>query len=113
MIMANPITTLPPTEAAWRPDTTALAPEQVLADSLILKVTTKIGVVEGDEPVVRCAYVVDAPAGFVAEGAPISDAQPTLSEVAIGTGKVAQLIKVSREQASQPYNGELQRSVER
>lgn len=44
----------------------------------------------------------DATVGFVPEGTDIPEANPELAEVVILTGKVAELIKVSREQLAQP-----------
>ena len=54
---------------------------------------------DGDEPAVRVPFVdVDDDAGFVAEGDDIDEAATDSSEVVINTGKVAVLVKVSREQ---------------
>src|SRR4051812_6013844 len=87
---------------AWSPDLTAVAPQLAVPDALVLATSTVAGSVEGDEPAVRCQYVDDASAGFVAEGAVISEAAPNLAEVLVYTGKVAQLIRLSREQWVQP-----------
>ena len=62
---------------------------------------------EGDAPAVRVAYVTDAEAGFVAEGAAIDEDNPGLDEVLIRTGKVSQLIRLSREQWVQTGTGQL------
>jgi HK97 family phage major capsid protein len=51
---------------------------------------------------VRVAYIDDADAEFTAEGATIPEAEPDLAEVLIATGKVSQLIRLSREQWTQP-----------
>lgn len=83
---------------AWSPDVTTFAPTDVIPDALVLATSTVAGFVEGDQPVVRVAYVTDAAAGFVAEGANISEADPGLDETDVATGKVAQLVKISREQ---------------
>lgn len=83
---------------AWRPDVTAFAAPDVLADALILQCSTIAGSVEGDAPSVRVAYVTDDSATFVAEGDPIPESEPELSEVAVFTGKLSQLVRVSREQ---------------
>lgn len=87
---------------AWAPDVTEVAPDIAIPDALILQTSSVAGVVEGDAPVVRCQYVDDAAAGFVTEGTVISEADPDLAEVIVATGKVAQLIRLSREQWSQP-----------
>jgi len=86
---------------AWSPDVTAFAPDDVLAEALILQCSTVAGSVEGDAPSVRVAYVTDDTATFVAEGDPIPESEPELAEVAVFTGKLSQLVRVSREQFSQ------------
>jgi predicted phage gp36 major capsid-like protein len=87
---------------AWSPDVTAVAPADAVPDALVLQTSTVAGSVEGDEPAVRVQYVDDAGAGFVPEGQTISEAAPNLSEVLVYTGKIAQLIRLSREQFVQP-----------
>jgi len=87
---------------AWSPDVTAYAPLDVVPDALILLTSTVAGAVEGDAPAVRVAYATDAAAGFVAEGAAIAEADPGLDECVVYTGKVSQLIRLSREQWLQP-----------
>lgn len=87
---------------AWSPDVTAVAPDIAVPDALILETSTVAGTIEGDAPAVRVQHVDDASAGFVAEGAAISEADPGLSEVLVYTGKIAQLVRLSREQWSQP-----------
>jgi HK97 family phage major capsid protein len=104
--MANTETTLTSAKA-WAPDLTAVAPDIAVPDALILATSTVAGNVEGDAPAVRVQYVDDAAAGFVAEGTAISEADPALSEVLVYTGKVAQLIRLSREQFSQPNASQL------
>lgn len=84
--------------SAWHPDAYYHHAADVLPDALYLQVTTKAGVIEGDEPVVRVAYVDDATAEFAAEGAEIPESEPDLAEVLVATGKVSQLIRLSREQ---------------
>jgi hypothetical protein len=37
-----------------RPDVHVFPPEDLLQDALIIRATTKVGVVSGDQPVVRC-----------------------------------------------------------
>jgi HK97 family phage major capsid protein len=82
----------------WRPDVSTHAPVDVVPESLILQTSTVAGVVEGDAPSVRCAYVVDDEAVFKAEGAELDEAEPELAEVAVFTAKISMLIRVSREQ---------------
>lgn len=99
---------------SWSPDVISFAPEEALADSLILSTSTIAGEVEGDAPAVRVPYVRDAPAGFVAEGAEIDETEPDLAEAVVHTGKVAQLIRISNEQWSQDSTADqLAASVER
>jgi len=86
----------------WAPDITALAPTTVVPEALVLLTSTVAGTVEGDAPAVRVTYADDAAADFVAEGAPIPEADPDLAECLVYTGKVAQLIRLSREQWVQP-----------
>ena len=83
---------------AWSPDATAFAPEDVIPDALILQTSTVSGRVEGDAVSVRVAYVDDAAAMFVAEGADIGESDPSLAEVVVHTGAIKQLVKLSREQ---------------
>ncbi|WP_226438610.1 phage major capsid protein [Rhodococcus yananensis] len=92
---------------AWSPDVTAFAPADAIPDALILSTSTVTGRIEGDEPAVRVAYVDDAAATFVAEAAVISEANPALSEVLVHTGKVAQLVRLSREQYGQDRTAEM------
>lgn len=94
--------TTPTSAAAWRPDVAAIAPTDAIPDALVLMTSTVAGRVEGDEPAVRCQYVDDDEAAVVAEGDPIDEADPSLAEVVVNTLKVAQLIRLSEEQWSQP-----------
>lgn len=96
------ILTTPNSAHAWAPDVTEVAPDIAIPDALVLQTSTVAGQVEGDAPVVRCQYVNDDAAGFVNEGAVITEAAPELAEVVVATGKVAQLIRLSREQWQQP-----------
>lgn len=99
---------------AWSPDVHSFAPTDVIPDALVLQTSLVSGTIEGDEPVLRVAYVDDDDAGFVAEGAAIPEADPDLAEVTVATGKVAQLIRVSREQwLQQGTSGLLSESVRR
>lgn len=86
---------------AWSPDVNSFAAAEVVPESLILQTSTVSGSVEGDAPAVRVAYVDDAAATFVAEGDVIPEADPTLAEVLVFTGKVSQLVRLSREQWQQ------------
>lgn len=99
---------------AWSPDQHTFAPSEVIPDALVLQTSLVSGRIEGDEPVLRVAYVNDDEAGFVAEGAEIEEADPELAEVTVATGKVAQLVRVSREQwLQQGTSGLLSESVRR
>ncbi|QWS34045.1 phage major capsid protein [Curtobacterium aetherium] len=93
----NPITTTDSAKA-WSPDLQTFAAQDVIPEALVLQTSTVAGSIEGDEPAVRVAYVDDADAQFTAEGADIPEAEPTLSEVLVHTGKVTLLVRVSREQ---------------
>lgn len=86
---------------AWRPDTTAFAPTDVIPDALILACSTIAGSIEGDAPSVRVAYVDDDEAVFKAEGADLDEGNPALSEVLIHTAKITQLVRLSNEQWNQ------------
>lgn len=85
---------------AWSPDLTTYQPADAIPDALVLQTSTVAGKIEGDEPAVRVAYVDDAEAQFTAEGETIPEANPDLSEVLVHTGKVTQLVRLSREQFS-------------
>jgi HK97 family phage major capsid protein len=99
---------------AWSPDIRTFAAQDVIPDALILSTSTVSGRIEGDEPAVRAAYVDDATAQFTAEGETIPEANPGLSEVLVHTGKVTQLIRLSREQWTQDgASGILSDSVRR
>ncbi|OBG25521.1 phage major capsid protein [Mycobacterium sp. E3198] len=100
--------------AAWRPDYYTFSPADVIPEALIIECSTYAGQVEGDQPVVRVGYVDDATADFVAEAAEIPEAEPDLAEVLVATGKVSQLVRLSREQWAQPDTAEqLSQSVGR
>lgn len=111
--MANTETTAT-SAIAWSPDVTTFTAGDVVPASLILQTSTVAGAVEGDAPSVRVAYATDAAAGFVSEGAPIDEADPGLDECVVYTGKVAQLLHLSREQWSQKGTADmLSQSVQR
>jgi len=84
----------------WAPDFAVPAGDAV-PQSLIVQAATFAGDIEGDAPAVDVVFVDDAAAGFVPEGGAITESDPGLAEVRIYTGKVAQLVRVSREQAAQ------------
>lgn len=110
--MATIIT--PGTPQAWSPDVQGFAPDVAVPEAVILQASTVAGRVEGDAPAVRVPYADDADAGFVAEGAVIPEANPNLAEVLVYTGKIAQLLRLSREQLDQPKASELlMRSIQR
>lgn len=83
---------------AWAPDVRAFAPEEAVPDALILRTSSVLGEVEGDDVAVRVAFVDDDDAQFTAEGATIPESDPVLDEVLVYTGKVTQLVHLSREQ---------------
>lgn len=107
------ITTLT-SEKGWSPDVTAFPPTDVIPEALILETSTVAGRIEGDEPAVRVVHVDDDDAAFVAEGAVIPESDPDLDETVVYTGKVAQLVRISREQYHQQNTaGLLAESVRR
>ena len=92
----------PNSSKAFALDVPGFPPTDIVPDALILGTSTKAGVVEGDQPAVRVPYVdLTDDAGFVAEGAVITEADPDKSEVVIQTGKGAVLVRVSREVMAQ------------
>lgn len=109
--------TTPTSPKAFALDVLGLAPEQTIPQSVLILATTKAGTVEGDEPFVRVPAVnLDDSTGFVPEGNDIDEAEPDLSELLIGTGKIAVLVRTSREQLAQPaaldvISAEIKRSV--
>lgn len=98
--------TTPTSATAWRPDVIASWQLGVMVpDALIAQTSTVVGVVQGDQPYVRVPYISADPApGFYAEGATITGGDPTLSEVAFQTGKIAALSRVSNESLRQPLD---------
>lgn len=99
---------------AWAPDVSTFAASDAVPDALILTMTTVAGAIEGDEPVVRVAYVDDDEAQFTSEGAVIPEADPALNEKIVSTGKVTQLVRLSSEQYAQPGTAtEIAESVRR
>lgn len=111
--MANTETTLTSAKA-WAPDQGAFSPAEVVPDALILQHSTVSGIIEGDAPALRVAYVTDDTAKFTAEGAEIDEANPGLNEVLVHTAKITQLIRLSNEQYRQAGTAnELSVSVQR
>ncbi|OHV03901.1 phage major capsid protein [Mycobacterium talmoniae] len=88
-------------EYPWRPDVSVFEPADVLPQAAILQFSTVSGRIEGDQPALRVAYVVDDDAAFVDEGATIDESNPDLNEAVVYTRKFAQLVRLSREQYSQ------------
>lgn len=82
----------------WRPDITTFAAADVLGDALINRCSLVAGSIEGDAPSVRVAYINDDVATFIAEASEIPESEPELAECVVYTGKISQLIRVSREQ---------------
>lgn len=99
---------------AWRPDQSTFHAADVIPEALILQTSTVSGQIDGDEPSLHVAYVDDADAEFVAEAAEIDESDPNMSEVIVHTGKISQLVRLSREQWYQEGTAiELRRSVSR
>ncbi len=111
--MANTETTTS-ADYGWRPDTSTFAAADVVPDALILQCSTVAGQILGDTPALHVAYVDDAAADYVAEGQPIPEADPDLSEVVIYSSKISQLIRLSNELYGQPDTAsQLAQSVSR
>ena len=91
----------PNSASAWRPDQFAFAPSDAVPDALISTITTVAGSIEGDEPVLKVAFLDDDTASFVAEGSTIPEGQPDLSEAIIHTSKVSKLLRITSEQYRQ------------
>lgn len=99
---SNPFAT-PDAVTALRMDVKGVAPRDVIADALIMQVTTKAGFVEGDAPAVLVPYVSFDPddVPFVPEADPIPELSPEDTQATIHTGKVGLIVPVSREQWGQ------------
>src|SRR6476661_452260 len=66
----------------------SFAPPDLIPESLLVTATTRLGVAEGDQVVVHVPFIdMTSDVGFVAEGAPIPEADPDKSQVDIVTGK--------------------------
>ncbi|SUA02956.1 phage major capsid protein, HK97 [Mycolicibacterium fortuitum] len=99
---------------AWRPDQSTFHAADVIPEALILQTSTVSGEIDGDEPSLHVAYVDDADADFVAEAAEIDESDPAMSEVVVHTGKISQLVRLSREQWYQEGTADqLRKSVSR
>ncbi|KHO18645.1 phage major capsid protein [Mycolicibacterium setense] len=99
---------------AWRPDQTTFHAADVIPEALILQTSTVSGQIDGDQPSLHVAYVDDADAEFVAEAAEIDESDPAMSEVVVHTGKISQLVRLSREQWYQEGTAiQLRKSVSR
>lgn len=92
----------------WSPDLVAFGPREAIPEALILRASTVVTEqLEGDAPAARVPWVDDAAADFFAEGTEITESDPALNEVTVYTGKIAQLIRVSREQYAQHTTADL------
>ena len=97
-----------------RPDIYTFAPTDAVPDALVLQCFTVDGEIDGDEPVMRVAYVDDDDAQFTAEGDEIPEGEPALAEVLVHTAKVTQLVRLSNEQYNQTSTAsQLAQSVSR
>lgn len=87
---------------AWSPDQIATPVGDAIPEALINQITTRAGVVEGDEPAIRVPVVHDDEGAFIVpEGEIIPEVEPELAEALVLTTKVAKIIPVSREQIVQ------------
>lgn len=87
---------------AHRPDVITATHEDVLAESLIARVTTVAASGDlGDAQNVRVPFAIDTAAAVVPEGEEIEVDNPELAEVAFNTAKLAVLARVSNEQLYQ------------
>lgn len=79
-------------------DQQGFVPEQSLASALIVETSSKVGMVYGDEPAVRCPIVGgDWNTKVTAEGDNIDPGNGRFSEVVVKTVKVANLARFSYE----------------
>lgn len=82
----------------WAPDLSAFPAIEVIPEALVLQTSTVAGEIEGDQPVIPVIYIDDANAGFIPEGSLLTPDDPGLAVVPVASGKVGQLVKISREQ---------------
>lgn len=94
-------TTTSTTAAVWRPDINTFAPVDIVPEALYVSSANRAGVIEGDAPVVRVAYIADDEAQFTPEGDEIPEADPVMSEALVHTHKITELARFSREQYNQ------------
>lgn len=87
-------------DRGWSPDVTYHTPGDAIPEALVLQTSTVAGEVEGDAVAVHAVYVDDATAGFFDEGDTIDESTPDLASCVVYTGKIAQLVRLSREQLS-------------
>lgn len=114
--MAN-ISTLTASKA-WAPDQNVFNPSDAVPDALILEHSTISGIIEGDAPALRVAYVTDDAAQFTAEASEIPEGEPGLDEALVHTAKITQLVRISSEQyrqagAAQELSSSVQRAITR
>lgn len=91
------------TPGAWRPDGYAFAADDVLPEAVIFQASQVVGVLEGDEPSLRVAYVVDDQAEFTPEGEEINEGDPALNEAVIHSSKITFLTSLTNELWRQPH----------
>lgn len=85
---------------SWFADSTFVAATDAVPEALGLNplVATPTPMPEGDSPIVRVPFVSSDPeAKAVAEGAPISEGEPALSELRFSTEKIGLIHRVSNE----------------
>jgi HK97 family phage major capsid protein len=99
--MTTPIFITPDAVESLRPDVHTFPPEDLLRDALIISATTKVGVVSGDAPVVKCPFIDVDDVEFVPEGAEIHTAPIDSREAIIATGALAVITVVSVDQYRQ------------
>lgn len=79
------------------------APNDIIPDALVMKLTTIGGRIEGDAPSLNVPYVgTEANAQIVAEGDEIPDGGIAVSELHITTRKVATITAISNEATFEP-----------
>ncbi|MGA5543507.1 phage major capsid protein [Mycobacterium sp. NPDC051198] len=98
--MSTPFTT-PQAVESLRPNTHVFPPRDLIPDALIIRASTHVANIEGDQPVVRAPFLQVGEAGFVPEGDEIPDGGVDSREAIIASGKVATIAEVSREQYKQ------------
>ena len=88
-------------DKAWAPDLYAFAPTDVLPDALMLQCTTVAGNIEGDAP-----SVASHMSTTTRQPSPLKATRSTKPNhrwpILVHTAKITQLVRLSREQYSQP-----------